>query len=283
MEDNIINRFNDLLSRFVKKDKINHAYLIETNYDNKLLLSDLLIDKILSFDGKVTLNDLKVNGDLIIINNDLSTIKTEEIEQIKEKFNTKSIINSKRIYVINGAEKLNDFSANKLLKFLEEPEDDIIAILLTYNKNSVINTIVSRCFSIRFMINDNVVNKYDINYWDNIFDFIMNIEENKEQAIAFQNRYNIKDLQDRVYLKEFLNNMLIVYDDVINYKIESKVNYLNNYIEKIKKICDDNDIKSIRDKVNAINNCLDRIKYNPNVKLLIDKLIILMSGVDVHV
>lgn len=283
MDENVVNMFNELLSKYIKKDKINHAYLIETNYKDKIFLSNLLIDKILSFENKITLNDLKVNGDLIVISNDTNTIKTEEIEQIKDKFKTKSILNSKRIYVIDGAEKLNEFSANKLLKFLEEPEDDVIAILLTENKNSVINTIVSRCFNIRFVLNENIINMYDSEYWDKLFEFVMNVEENKEKAIAYQNRYNIKELSDRVYLKEFLNNMLLIYDDVINYCVTNNVEYFKNYIEKIKKICNDNDMESIRNKINAINICIDRLKYNPNIKLLIDKLIILMSGVDVNV
>jgi len=283
VEQNIIDSFNNLISKYIKKDKINHAYLIETNYNNKLLLSDILINKILSFDSNLTVNDLKINGDLVIVSNDINIIKAEEIEYIKDKFKTKSIINSKRIYVIDGAEKLNDFSANKLLKFLEEPEDDIIAILITNNKNSVIDTIISRCYSIRFIVNNNYINMYDSEYWEKIFEFIINIEDNKEKAIAFQSKYNIKELSDRVFLKDFLNNILFVYDDVINYKIENSARYFIDYIDKIDKICEKNNIETLKNKINAINTCIERLKYNPNVKLLIDKLIILMSGVDINV
>ena len=283
MNDDIINKFNDMISKYIKKDKINHAYLIETNYNNRLLLSDLLINKILSFENNVTINDLKINGDLIVISNDSNTIKVEDIEQIKEKFKTKSIINSKRIYVIDGAEKLNDYSANKLLKFLEEPDDDIIAILLTSNKNSVINTIISRCYNIRFIVNDDIINEFSDEYWDSVFDFVFNIEENKEKAIAFQNRYNIKELSDRIYLKNFLNNLLLIYGDVLNYKVLKCVEFFDDNIDKIKEICNYNDVETIRNKINAINECLNRLKFNPNIKLLIDKLIILMSGVDVNV
>lgn len=279
----IIDNFNLLLSKYIKSNKINHAYLIETNYNDKILLANKLINKILSYENNISIDDLMINGDLIIISNDSNVIKTEEIENIKERFKTTSVLNSKRIYVIDGAEKLNEYASNKLLKFLEEPESDIIAILLTENKRSVINTIVSRCFNIRFVVNENLISSYDSEYLYKLFDFVMNVEENKESAIAYQNRYNIKDLSDRVYLKDFLNNMLLVYDDVINFKITNKVEYFKNYIEKIEKICQDNDIENIRIKINAINTCIDRLKYNPNVKLLIDKLIILMSGVDLNV
>ena len=280
MNDNIIENFNNVISKYIKKDMINHAYLLETNYKDKLELARELAKKILSFEDNITLNDLEVNGDLIIISNDSNIIKTDDIEQIKEKFKTKSILNSKRIYIINGAEKLTNYSANKLLKFLEEPEEDIISILVTENKNNIINTIVSRCFNIRFFVSNEIV-KYDDEYLDKLFDFVMNIEENNEKAIAFQNRYDTKELSDRVYLKEFMNNLLLIYDDVVQYKICNQVNYYPKYIDKIEEISEDNSMDSIKRKINAINTCIDRLKFNPNVKLLIDKLIILMSGVDI--
>ena len=175
--NDLLEKFDNNISKFIKKNQINHAYLLETNYSDKLTLARRMIDKILSFEEvNVTYEDLEKNGDLIIVNGDNGTIKTEEIESIKERFKTTSLLNSQRIYVINGIEKLNMYAANKLLKFLEEPEDDIVAILITENKNNVIETIISRCFNIRFFVNDNN-SSYDEEYIDKLFDFIMNIEE----------------------------------------------------------------------------------------------------------
>lgn len=277
-----INKFDDYLSKYVKKDKINHAYLIETNTNRKLELAEELAKKIISYDNSLSLEEMKLNNDLIVIDTDANIIKTEEIESLKEQLITKSINGNKRIYIIIGAEKLNDSASNKLLKFIEEPEEDIIAILVTDNKNNVITTIVSRCQLLRFIINEDKFSSYDDEYINSIFGFINNIEDNKEKAIAYQNLFDIKKLSDRNYLQDFLNCLLYVYDDVIQFKLTNKVNYFNNYIDEIEKISYKNDIKSIRVKVNAINTCLARIKYNPNVKLLIDKLIILMTGVDIN-
>lgn len=277
-----INKFDDYLSKYVKKDKINHAYLIETNTNRKLELAEELAKKIISYDNSLSLEEMKLNNDLIVIDTDANIIKTEEIESLKEQLITKSINGNKRIYIIIGAEKLNDSASNKLLKFIEEPEEDIIAILVTDNKNNVITTIVSRCQLLRFIINEDKFSSYDDEYINSIFGFINNIEDNKEKAIAYQNMFDIKKLSDRNYLQDFLNCLLYVYDDVIQFKLTNKVNYFNNYIDEIEKISYKNDIKSIRVKVNAINTCLARIKYNPNVKLLIDKLIILMTGVDIN-
>ena len=281
MDENIIDKFQNNITKYIKNNQINHAYLIETNYSNKLELSKVLIDEILSFDKKYTYEDLLKNGDILIIDSDTNTIKLEEIENIKERFKTKSLINSKRFYIINNAEKLNNYTANKLLKFLEEPEDDIIAILITENKNNMINTIVSRCFSIRFFIKDDNIS-YDDEYLDKLFEFVANIENNKEKAIAFQNINNNSYISDRVMLKKFLNDLLIIYDEVIHYKVSNQCELFAKKIDIIKKICEDNSIESINNKINAINSCIDRLKFNPNIKLLIDKLIILMSGVEIN-
>lgn len=275
-----IEKFDEYKSKYIKDEKINHAYLLETNVDNKEELAKEIVKKIIQKTSKTTIEDLIKDNDLLIISSQSNNIKTEEIEKIKETFATKSIQGNKRIYIINEAEKLNDYAANKLLKFIEEPEEDIIAILTTSNKNKVINTIVSRCQNLRFFVADNKFEKYDQEYLTKMFDFITNIEENKEQAIAFQNRIDTKSLSDRSYALEFLNNLLYVYDDVIQYKIEKNVTHFPFYTDIIEKISNSNELKDIQKKINAINTCIERLKYNPNIKLLMDKLILLMTGVD---
>ncbi len=279
-EDIILDKFNNYISKYIKEDKINHAYLLETNFENKLLLSDELIKKIISFKKNITLDDMKKDNDITVISSDSNTIKTEEIEFLKENFKTKAIYGRYRIYVIDGAEKLNNYAANKLLKFIEEPEDDIIAILLTNNYRNIINTIVSRCQLLRFIVPNEKFKKYDIEYIDKLFDFVLNIEENKEDAIAFQDRYDIKKLSDRNYFQDFLNNILYIYNYVIKYKVNKEINYFPNYEDKIKYISDNNSMETLKIKINAINNCYFRTKFNPNIKLLIDKLIIMMNGVE---
>ena len=279
-KENVIIKFNNTIDKYVKKDRVNHAYLIETNYDNKITLAEELIKKILSFENSITIEELKLNNDLIIIESDTNTIKTEEIENLKDQFITTSLNGTPRIYIINEAEKLNDFASNKLLKFIEEPEENIIAILLTENKNNLLETIISRCQIIRFFLNQNNIKKLERDYIEELFNFVINIEENNEEAIAFQNKYDIKKLSDRKYLQDFLNNILYIYDDVILYKINKTVEYFTTDIDKINKISENNDINDIKRKINAINTCINRIKYNPNTKLLIDKLILLMTGVE---
>jgi len=50
-----------------------------------------------------------------------------------------------RVFIIDGAEYLNEESANCLLKTLEEPPPQVTIILLTVNDRGLLPTIVSRC------------------------------------------------------------------------------------------------------------------------------------------
>jgi len=57
---------------------------------------------------------------------------------------------SRRVFVIERAETLNDAAANRMLKTLEEPAAYVHLVLLTDRLGEVLPTIVSRCQLVRF-------------------------------------------------------------------------------------------------------------------------------------
>jgi DNA polymerase III subunit delta' len=57
---------------------------------------------------------------------------------------------SKRVFVLERADTMNDEVANRLLKTLEEPPDFVHLILLTDALGQVLETVVSRCQLVRF-------------------------------------------------------------------------------------------------------------------------------------
>jgi DNA polymerase-3 subunit delta' len=56
----------------------------------------------------------------------------------------------RRVFVLDGAEALNDRAANKLLKTLEEPPDFAHVLLVTDRPGDLLPTIASRCQAVRF-------------------------------------------------------------------------------------------------------------------------------------
>lgn len=77
-------------------------------------------------------------------------IKVDAIERLLDELSKKGVEEGRKIYVIHDAERLNVKSANKLLKYLEEPDGTVTAIFLTNNINAIIPTIRSRCQQIKF-------------------------------------------------------------------------------------------------------------------------------------
>jgi DNA polymerase-3 subunit delta' len=57
---------------------------------------------------------------------------------------------SRRVFVIEAVETMNDQTANRILKTLEEPPDFVHLLLLTDRRENVLETIASRCQPVRF-------------------------------------------------------------------------------------------------------------------------------------
>lgn len=81
---------------------------------------------------------------------DANTIKISSIREIR-KFVSVQVESVKyRIVVILDAHLMNDQAQNALLKNLEEPPEGIVFILITPNKERLLHTIQSRCWTVNF-------------------------------------------------------------------------------------------------------------------------------------
>lgn len=87
---------------------------------------------------------------LIQVEPDGASIKIDQIRDLISEMKMVGVEPGRKIYVIHHADKLNTASANMLLKFLEEPEGEVTAILLTEQIQSILPTIRSRCQHIKF-------------------------------------------------------------------------------------------------------------------------------------
>lgn len=65
--------------------------------------------------------------DVLIVNPQKDKITKEQIIDIQMELANKSQINNNRVYIITEANKMNDYAANSLLKFLEEPQENVYA------------------------------------------------------------------------------------------------------------------------------------------------------------
>ena len=133
------------LTNSIKKNKINHAYMFEgiDGIGKKKLSQEL---------AKILLDTENVEStpDYINIHPDGNSIKISQIRKLQTDIIVKPHKQYK-IYIINQAESMTIEAQNALLKTLEEPPEYAIIILITSNKESLLDTIKSRCEIIKFL------------------------------------------------------------------------------------------------------------------------------------
>lgn len=297
----------------IENNKISHAYLFDiSDYDRGFNFIMAFIKLIIAKNSNIEINSQQMldlskvidNGnypDLEIINPDGQWIKKEQLDRLQSKFSTKSIYGNKKIYIINGAEYLNTSSSNSILKFLEEPEPNIIAILITKNPNNILDTIKSRCINFTFSST-----KKNGDLLDKILSFLYNDEESKnkfieqnntleiiEQVLYFIKYYESNKLRSLIHIYNLwfnkindknknifaLYTMLLFYKDVINQKMNKNLDFFNEYTEFIEKISNINSIKSISQKINIIIETIEKNKVNVNLNLNIDNMIMEMENI----
>lgn len=311
LEQNIVYK---TLINSVKNNRYSHAYLIETNGYSKGLDLGIAFAKYLLCPNNYSNNEKCGNCsqcmnidknefiELKIIDPEGQWIKKSQLEELQDAFSKKSVLGNKKVYIINKAEKLNISSSNSLLKFLEEPEEGIIAILITENMYQLLSTIVSRCqvLSLKNKVNlENLSTKEKIaNYLSNnkedidqfiseeesgmkiekIIEFIKYYEENKSDTLIYINKLWHETFKEKKEIYESFTMMLLFYKDILNLKIGKIIQIFTDYVNEINNVEEKNTLDEITSKINVIMDLREKIKFNINSNLLMDKLIIELKG-----
>lgn len=273
------------LVKYYHENKMAHAYLIETN-DIEKCLSDLLVvikqifcqDEFKEDCNKCNICNL-INQNylpsLIIISPDGMNIKKDQIIELKKKFSTVPVYTKENIYVIKNAEKLNGASANTMLKFLEDPEPNILGFFITDNANNVISTIRSRCEIIKFIYDsdelniNSIKNEYNDKYLVAI-DYIYGLEVEKSKGILYNRDVILCKFKERDSIKLIFKIILIIYEELLKKVIGLENNFDFLKIDKLDVLTKDDVLK----RINLIIQFIDDIDSNVNIELLLDKYVI---------
>ena len=235
-------------------DKLSHAYLIETNdFDAfneklKIMLKLLLCDDKEYCDKCQNCHyiDNFEHPNVLFISPEKSNIKINQIDNLRRQFNTKATYAKYNIYVIYGAETLNQTAGNALLKFLEEPEENIIGILLTNNRSLVLPTILSRCQTFTDLENTEV-------YSEEVKE-VANKIESYTKSLSDMVDYSkmLKDIEDKNIIK-----------NAFSYLLTSELKK-NNNVEKIM----------------ILKEIVEKMRYNVNIDLLLLNYLIRMREIN---
>ena len=278
----------DYLIKNIKQKNILHSYLfLGTAGIGKLLIAKEFAKNILCLGNNeedcmckscTCFNGLN-HPDFYSINEDGETIKVETIRNLTEKVIEKPIISNKKVYIINDCDKMTKEAQNCLLKTLEEPPEFAIIILISSNENVILNTIKSRCMSVKFKnIDDENLLKYakDVLGYQEVSENLLKsfygsigkaikLKDSKEKYDEIDilvSNLTRKDIIDIMFDGKIIYDKENIYDilDYITVCLYSKYNENEKYIDCIK----------------YVNECADRLKSNSNFDMTIDNLLFKM-------
>lgn len=221
---------SNIIQNAIDHNKLSHAYLFYgdkgADIEKHILIAIKTIMQNCGFD--TNFNNLKEANyiDLKIIEPTKSDvdkqpqIKKEDVDQaIVSLLETSLVKNAKKILYIKDVNLGNKYSLNRLLKFVEEPTDNLIIFMSTNNFDNVISTIKSRTQNI-FIKHESLKEKMES---------FKNVDPKHYALLAnlFANIDQVKELN----LKEFNN----IYENIITtFKDGSKNKYLiKNRLNKI--------------------------------------------------
>ena len=159
---------------------------------------------------KLTQNKTNPNLNLIDVNDDKKNIDINQIRDLISNLNKSSFNSKPRFVLIDNIDLLNINSINALLKILEEPNDNIIFILINNNKK-VLPTLKSRCLnfkiSLTYVQSINIINKIlNKNIFDSVNKELINFYSTPGELyklITFSNEIDIN--LESISLREFIS------------------------------------------------------------------------------
>ena len=241
-------KFYNEINKALDKGFLSHAYLIETNNNSLEVVKKyilFLVEKIyedsyknhdvtISKDKLFHLIENKEFPDYIEVNPINNQIKKEQLLFIRDEFSSKSLYNTRKVYVVFECDKMN---------------------VSQYN---ILDTIKSRCQIIRLQYEDSS----DISFSDDVLSFVEDINNRKNEDLLLKfNYYNNNLFKDKSMATNFIREVLKYYEVLLNKK---------DGTTKLEEIIN---IVSILDK------SFKKLKYNVNMKLWIDDLLLSLMEV----
>lgn len=258
------------LEKYYHENKLAHAYLLETNNIDMCYKDIIELIKRINCPNEYIndcaccnlchLVDNNILPSLIVVRPIDKTIKKEAIDNLKKSFSMVPIYTKNNIYIIVSPEKMNNYSYNKMLKFLEEPEDNIMGFYITNNADKVASTIVSRLEKLTMKYSQSANEADDLDLSKEDCNRISQIA-NKYASDLYNNiNYSMKNII-MLLKKEILNRNELFYFLKTLYSC-----FMKKFEEENKEMWH-----------NMTKICLDYLEknnFNGNISLLIDSFVI---------
>lgn len=308
-----------ILHNALTHSKIAHAYLFHgpkgtLKYETAILLAQSILCKGNDFacEECVVCKRIakKEYSDFIYLDASESSLKKEKVIALQVAFSKTALeAKGKKVYIIDHIDNASSAALNSLLKFIEEPSDDMIAILISDHLERVLPTIVSRCqlipfktsgFQVLYNQSQNLLDPFDayvLSYMINDMDVIQEtVEEETYQHARYVFMEIIKTLsqnidksllflqtegfpsknkniqkQSLVYLLDMLS---LLFKDCLKKETQCKDEAYQQIFKQLK----DKALKNI-ELMRIVMKSKDQLLKSCNMSLLIDQMIYEMKEV----
>ena len=199
-DENALSTFKQKVQKIIKADHVGHAYIIEAHDSESAFNAGVYFaNELLKSGGGVESdNVIRVSGD-----GKNSNIKVEKIDDLKNRLLKRPLSGKYMIALIEGADKMNSQSQNKLLKVLEEPIIGTVVILTTNLSEALLPTIKSRCGFIKSGIAEfGETQQLDIVYLENLTCYM-------DKLLRGEPYFQIKPVIEKIANKDITKHDLI--------------------------------------------------------------------------
>ncbi len=279
-------KIKEALQETIKNDKVSHSYLFigQSGIGKKLIAEEFAKAILCLNDNNKYCNNCKSclefegknNPDFFIIEPDGNVIKIEQIRNMQKGIQEKPIISSKKVYIINDADKMKKEAQNALLKTLEEPPDFVTIILIGENENAFLPTIRSRCMILHFnSISNSDMKKYlqenyDINVTSNMLDVFqgsigkaIELKDKQEEYLIIEQAIENIEKEDLIDLVKKLEILYTSKDEILD-----MLDYINIILLRKSK----ENVK-YTNCIEIVENTKRRIAQNANYDMSIDNML----------
>ncbi len=305
----------------LNNNHLSHAYLITGNKGTpllqvaKFLAKSILCDKPNPLACSSCISCIRIEDnnypDLMIFDGEEKSISKSNVKEIEDRFASKALDNKGiKIYILNCIEYMGDEATNAILKFLEEPQDNIYAFLTTNNENIILPTILSRCQKLHLKsLERNVVIEEAIeygvkdvdaqllSYFYNNAELISDILDDKTLSEAYSKCKKALDIlldalsndspKYALFIAEtqilplvnkketfrfFLDLLITVYEDLLNCKNDRKI-YLSYYAKILFDLAN-NKLLHLDETLLELLKQRNLIGLNLNIPLQLDHIIL---------
>lgn len=313
----------DKLTMIHERQRIGHAYIFDgSNGAGKEAIAQYFTKLLLCMNSKEnvpceTCHSCKRiesgnHPNVVLIRPDGQDIKKDQMSELIIKMTKKGYEEGRKVYVIANAERMNASAANTLLKFLEEPEGSVTAILLTDSYAAILPTIQSRCQRISLqpmnrqesieslvekgittsmaatvtMMTANVEVAHEMAQEDSFVQrrkLVLKLVEAIEQrspgeALLFIQTDWMPFMKEKSDCEQGLDLLLFAYRDIVAVKagLESTIAYPDQ-LELFTGHSVKNTYSSLTVKIDAILQAKKRLHQNMNRTLLLEQLVLTMQ------